>query len=149
MHTKITGSLWCICSVNNMKILREKQISFLQKAISDTMQGHMNWDRAMSNYIDGLSAFQNVPLDPEGVFYCQYFSTLGGEFWIAMGQDGRVRGVIGSEICAMENFDREDEEIGVLLTRLFYLLFDARPSANKLIDYYLAQEHQQDSETSE
>lgn len=124
-----------------MKVSREKQISFLQKAISDTMQGHMKWDRAMADSSAASNAFHHVPLDPEGVFCCQCFSALSGEFWIAMGQDGRVRGAIGPEMCAMEHFDRGDEEISVLLTRLFYLLFDASPSANKLIDSFLAQEY--------
>lgn len=124
-----------------MKISREKQISFLQKAISDTMQGHMHWDRVMSNCAAASNTFPNVPLDAEGVFSCEHFSGLKGEFWIAMGLDGRVRGAIGSETYTMEHFNYKDEEIGVLLTRLFYLLFDARSSANKLIDSFLAQEH--------
>lgn len=94
-------------------------------------------------------AFPGIPLDAEGVFSCDFTSKLNGELWIAMGQDGRVRGAIGSETRNMEHFSYKDTEISVLLTRLFYLLFDARPSANKLIDAFLSHEPSQAPDTPE
>ncbi len=132
-----------------MKIPREKQISFLEKVISDTASGHLPWNRQMAGCFAASDAFPGIPLDAEGVFSCDFTSKLNGELWIAMGQDGRVRGAIGSETRNMEHFSYKDTEISVLLTRLFYLLFDARPSANKLIDAFLSHEPSQAPDTPE
>lgn len=132
-----------------MKIPREKQISFLEKAISDTRDRRLLWNRPMSDCVAASYAFPGIVLDSEGVFSCIFPSKIKGEFWIAMCQDGRVRGAIGTETSHMEHFSYKDAEIGVLLTRLFYLLFDERPSANKLIDSFLAQEPQQAPDPSE
>lgn len=132
-----------------MKVPREKQVSFLQKAISDTMNGYMSWIRKTSNSIDASHVFYDVQLDQEGIYVCRLPSELNGQLWIAMGLDGRVRGAVGYAMDSMEYFSYKDTEIGVLLTRLFYLLYDAHPNINNLIDSFLAQEHQQDSEDSE
>lgn len=132
-----------------MKIPREKQISFLQKVISDTMNGKMLWSRMISNCIAASNVFSDIPLDAEGVFSCRFDAPTEGELWIAMGQDGQVRGAIGIETNHMEHFSHANEEISVLLTRLFYLLFDARPSANQLIDAFLSQDSPQAPGSSE
>lgn len=121
-----------------MKISREKQVAFLEKIIADTQSNSGVWNRMMSNCIAASNVFPNDRLDAEGVFSYMFPLELRGEFWIAMCKNGKVKGAIGTETTQMEYFDTSDEKISILLTRLFYLLFDSRENANKLIDEFLS-----------
>lgn len=121
-----------------MKISREKQIAFLERIIADTQSHSGAWNRMMSDCIAASNVFPNEHLDAEGVFSYMFPHELRGQFWIAMCKNGKVKGAIGTETTQMEYFDTSDEEISILLTRLFYLLFDSRANANKLIDEFLS-----------
>lgn len=121
-----------------MKIPREKQIAFLEKILSDTQSNLGGWNRVMSDSIAASNVFPNDQLDAEGVFSYMFPRKLRGEFWIAMCKNGKVKGAIGTETTQMEYFDVTDEKISLLLTRLFYLVFDCKPNANKLIDDFLS-----------
>jgi len=120
-----------------MKIPLGKQVKFLKKMLSDTMRhGTGCWDRQMPDSVATLKVFGDVPLDREGIF--SYRFPVEGSFWLAMGKNGRAMGAIGIDYGQMEPFDNNNEEIRTLLTRLFYLLFDCRPNANKIIDEFLS-----------
>lgn len=120
-----------------MKIPLEKQVAFLEKVIPDTRFNSGAWQQQNSDSVAACEVFRGISLDREGVFSYTFPQDLKGEFWVAMGCDEGVLGAIGTDYRHMEWFDHSNETIKVLLTRLFYLLFDRRPNANKLIDAYL------------
>jgi len=95
-----------------MRIPRQKQIDFLTQMIVITKENPSAWSRTSYDFYNtGIALFPGHHPD----------------------------GGIGENISRMELFDSSDEEISVLLMRLFYLLFDKAPHANKLIDNFLAQ----------
>lgn len=121
-----------------MKIPNEKQVAFLNKVISETQTNPGSWNRVMSDSIAATHVFPNYELDSEGVFSYIFPDKLrNGQFWIALCNDGKVRGAIGTDTDFMEPLDSGNKEIAVLLTRLFYMLFDRSPNAGKLIDDFL------------
>ena len=121
-----------------MKIPKEKQIAFLEKVLKETQNHAGAWNRVASQSVAAINVFQDSRLDPEGTYYYRLPDSIGGEFWLAMCRNGRVRGAIGTDSAYMEYFDDTDEKIEILLTRIFYLLFGMRPSAKSLIDDFLA-----------
>lgn len=122
-----------------MKIKHEKQIAFLKKALKETQADASIWQRVSSDSVAAHNAFPDENLDSEGAFEYRV-EKFRGVFWIAMKSTGRVIGVIGYNERFLERFDDDDEEIGHLLTRIFYMIFDYYPSAEKLIDEYLNEE---------
>ena len=91
-----------------------------------------------SNCVAVSDAFSDEKLDPEGIFECSSFRDLNGHFLIAMRKDGVVIGAIGTSYTQMMLLDSEDDEIEVMLLRIFNLIYDKYPNASKLIDQYLS-----------
>ena len=122
-----------------MRIPRQKQIDFLTQMIVITKENPSAWSRTSYDFYNtGIALFPGHHPDSEGIF-TYTFPNEDGMFLIARCIDGYVYGGIGENISRMELFDSSDEEISVLLMRLFYLLFDKAPHANKLLDNFLAQ----------
>ena len=121
-----------------MKITIEKQIAFLQKVLRETEANPHIWQRFPSNNVTVAEVFPDDELDSEGAFLFTD-PKMKGEFWIAMCTNGRTKGAIGSSKDHMEFFDENSAEVKLLLTRIFYSVFDVWPSASKLIDSYLAE----------
>lgn len=119
-----------------MKIKREKQIAFLNKVLKETQSDARVWQRTASDSVSAHSVFPDDALDSEGVFEYRA-EKFKGVFWIAMKTSGRIIGVVGCDTNYTERFDDDDDEIGHLLTRIFYMIFDYYPSAEAIIDAYL------------
>lgn len=128
-----------------MKISKDKQIAFLKRIIDDTKSGEVYWDQLSKNSVAASEAFPNEVLDPEGVFQCGFRVDLDGHFLIAMSSSGHVKGSIGVNYNQMIQFSYEYEEIDVLLTRLFNLIFEKRPNVNRFIDQYLSLNQNEDN----
>lgn len=123
-----------------MNIPISKQISFLEKIISDTKSNKVYWDPIPYNSIAAQQTFPFAELDQEGVFSCGFPRNLDGFFLIAATTGGNVLGAIGTSYEHMMPFATKNDQVSVLLFRLFNLIFAERPSANQIIDNYLATE---------
>lgn len=120
-----------------MRMPLDKQIAFLEKVLAETQKNPATWNQCMSDCIAANRVFRGLELDREGVFSYIFPHGMRGEFWIAKEKDGSILGALGSDTDRMEWFDHQDESVKVLLTRLFYLNFDRRPNANKILDVFL------------
>ncbi len=123
-----------------MNIPISKQINFLERIISDTKSCRVCWSAIPYNSIAAQQTFPFVELDQEGVFSCSFPRDLDGCFLIAATTGGSVLGAIGTSYDQMMPFTTKNDQVSVLLSRLFNLIFAERPSANKIIDNYLATE---------
>lgn len=123
-----------------MNIPINKQINFLERIIADTKSNKVYWDPISYNSVAAQQTFPFVELDPEGVFSCGFPRDLDGCFLLAATTSGNVCGAIGTDYNHMMPFTTENDQVSVLLSRLFNLIFAERPSANKIIDNYLATE---------
>ena len=122
-----------------MRIEHAKQVAFLEKVLNATKQDIILWERVSSHNNTVHAAFPYDKLDSEGAFRFKD-EKFKGVFWIAMRLDGRVIGVIGQNENYLINYDDDDAKIGLLLTRIYFMIFDYYPSAEKVIDAYLNDE---------
>lgn len=120
-----------------MRIALEKQIAFLEQVIIDTKVGLVYWDSLASTSQAAIEAFPNKQLDREGVFEGTFSRDFEGHFLISMCEDNMVIGAVGTDYERMVLLSTENEEVEVLLIRLFNLICNRGPNASKVIDQYL------------
>lgn len=121
-----------------MSIPHEHQVAFLKELIEQAKKNLYSWSQIPSDSIAASHTFPNEDLDKNGVFSYTFPHGIEGHFIVAINVDGCVKAAVGVTYDLMQQLDNSDKEISLLLTRLFYLIFDCGASARRIIERFLA-----------